>query len=84
MGRNGWTRFRGLRQAGGGINSGQMFGNTDELGYHAIDVPVHAHGLQATILHCLGIDYLQLAYRHKELDFRLTDIGADVIEEILS
>ena len=42
--------------AGGGIRSGQTIGQTDDLGYHAIEDPVHIHDLQATILHLLGVD----------------------------
>ena len=44
--------------AGGGINGGTSFGNTDELGYHAIDdgEKVHVHDLHATILHLCGLN----------------------------
>lgn len=72
-----------MLMAGGGVRRGHIFGNTDELGYHATESPVHIHDLQATILHCLGIDHLQLTYRHKGRDFRLTDVAGEVIEGIL-
>ena len=41
--------------AGGGVKRGHVFGDTDELGYHAVESPVHVHDLQATILGCLAI-----------------------------
>ena len=69
--------------AGGGVQAGKIFGETDELGYHPIEKPVHVHDLQATILHCLGVDHEQLTYRHQGRDFRLTDVGGTVIDEIL-
>lgn len=69
--------------AGGGIQAGTIFGETDELGYHPIDNPVHVHDLQATILHCLGIDHEQFTFRHQGRDFRLTDVGGTVIDQIL-
>lgn len=70
--------------AGGGIKGGQVVGETDELGYHPIKDPVHVHDLQATILHCLGLDHEQLTFRHQGRDFRLTDVGGNVVENLLS
>lgn len=70
--------------AGGGIRSGHVYGNTDELGYHAVDAPTHVHDLQATMLHCLGMDHEQLTYRHKGRDFRLTDVAGEVIKGVLA
>ncbi len=72
-----------MLMAGGGVRRGHIFGNTDDLGYHATENPVHIHDLQATILHCLGLDHLQLTYRHKGRDFRLTDVAGEVIKDIL-
>ena len=39
------------------VKRGHIVGQTDELGYHAVEDPVHVHDRQATILHCLGIDH---------------------------
>jgi hypothetical protein len=69
--------------AGGGVQAGKIFGETDELGFHPIEDPVHVHDLQATVLHCLGMDHEQLTFRHQGRDFRLTDVGGTVIDEIL-
>jgi len=45
---------------------------------------VHVHDLQATILHCLGIDHERLTYRSEGRDHRLTDIAGEVVSEILA
>ena len=70
--------------AGGGIRKGQTLGETDELGYHVVKDPVHVHDLQATILHCMGLDHLRLTFRFKGRDFRLTDIHGNVVEKLLA
>ena len=70
--------------AGGGIKGGQVIGKTDELGLTVAEDPVHVHDLQATLLHCLGLDHERLIYRHAGRDFRLTDVGGRVIEEMLA
>jgi hypothetical protein len=46
--------------AGGGIKAGFEFGKTDDFAYNIAENPVHIRDLNATILHCLGIDYLQI------------------------
>ncbi len=60
--------------AGGGIKSGITYGATDELGFHVVENPVHVHDIQATILHCLGLDHRKLSYRVSGLDMRLTGV----------
>jgi len=70
--------------AGGGIRGDQVVGKTDELGYHPVEDPIHVHDLQATILHCLGLNHEALTFRHQGRDFRLTDIGGMVINKLLA
>ncbi len=70
--------------AGGGIKGGITYGGTDELGYNAVDKPVHVHDLHATMLHLLGIDHTRLTYRFQGRDFRLTDVAGEVVREILA
>ena len=60
--------------AGGGIRPGISIGSTDELGFHVVDQPVHIQDMQATILHCLGIDHEQLNFKFRGLNFRLTGV----------
>lgn len=70
--------------AGGGIRGGVTYGETDELGFHIARDEVHVHDLQATILHCLGLDHERLTYRYQGRDFRLTDIHGHVVNGILA
>jgi hypothetical protein len=70
--------------AGGGIKRGITYGATDELGFNAVENPVHVHDLQATILHQLGLNHERLTFRHAGRDFRLTDVSGHVIDDILA
>lgn len=69
--------------AGGGIRPGMTLGQTDDFGFHVTESPVHVHDIQATILHCLGLDHERLTYHHAGRDFRLTDVHGRVVHEIL-
>lgn len=70
--------------AGGGAAAGRIVGETDELGLKPVAGDVHVHDLQATLLRCLGFDHEALTYRHQGRDFRLTDVGGRVVEELLA
>ncbi|HEX4146364.1 MAG TPA: DUF1501 domain-containing protein [Pirellulales bacterium] len=70
--------------AGGGIKPGTVHGATDDFSYNIVDQPVHIHDLNATILHCLGIDHTRLTYRFQGRDFRLTDVEGQVVRPILA
>lgn len=70
--------------SGGGIKTGQSVGKTDDLGFHITEEPIHVHDLQATILHCLGMDHTRLTYRFQGRDFRLTDVGGSVVRNLLA
>jgi len=70
--------------AGGGVRPGISYGATDEFGYHAVENPVAMHDLHATILHLLGLDHTQLTYRYSGRDFRLTDVGGNVLRDIMT
>lgn len=69
--------------AGGGIKPGITLGATDDYCYNVTENPVHVHDLQATILHCLGIDHTKLTYKFKGRHFRLTDVAGNVVRPIL-
>ncbi|MBI3862040.1 MAG: DUF1501 domain-containing protein, partial [Planctomycetia bacterium] len=60
--------------AGGGIRPGISYGQTDDFCYNVAHDPVHVHDLNATLLHCLGIDHTRLTYRFQGRDYRLTDV----------
>jgi hypothetical protein len=70
--------------AGGGIKRGLSLGETDDFSYNIVSDPVHVHDLQATILHCLGIDHKRLTYKFQGRHFRLTDVHGEVVEKILA
>lgn len=70
--------------AGAGIKPGLTYGGTDDLGYHAVDKPVHVHDFHATVLHLLGLDHKRLTYRAQGRDFRLTDVAGHVVQDILA
>ena len=70
--------------AGGGIKRGFSMGATDELGFNIIEKPVHVHDIQATILHCLGLNHERLSVNFNGLDIRLTGVEKHrVIRELL-
>ncbi|MBU6293165.1 MAG: DUF1501 domain-containing protein [Planctomycetes bacterium] len=60
--------------AGGGIRGGQVFGETDDFSYNITKDPVHVNDLNATILHCLGIDHERFTFKFQGLDQRLTGV----------
>ncbi len=70
--------------SGGGVKRGIAYGQTDELGYEAVENPMHVHDLHATILHLLGLDHLRLTYRYAGRDMRLTDVKGVVHKSILA
>lgn len=71
--------------AGGGIKGGTSFGETDDFSYNIIDQPAHVNDLNATVLHCLGIDHARLSYKSQGLDQRLTGVEPQQpIREILA
>ena len=60
--------------AGGGIKQGISYGKTDDFSYNIVENPVHIHDMNATILHCLGIDHRRLTFKSQGLDMRLTGV----------
>ncbi len=70
--------------AGGGIKPGLTLGNSDELGFNAVEDRVHVHDLHATLLQLLGFDHTQLTYKFQGRQFRLTDVHGEVVEKLLA
>jgi len=70
--------------AGGGVKGGVHYGQTDEIGFKAVESRVSINDLHATILHLLGIDHQRLTYRYNGRDFRLTDVAGNVVREVLA
>lgn len=73
-----------LWMAGGGIKGGQIYGDSDELGWGVTRDPVHMNDFHATLLHLFGLNHLNLTYRYQGRDFRLTDVGGKVINTWMS
>ncbi len=70
--------------AGGGIKGGIEYGETDDFSYNVVDKPAHVNDLNATVLHCLGIDHARFTYKVQGLDQRLTGVEEQhVIEDLL-
>jgi len=71
--------------AGGGIKGGVSFGETDDFSYNVVDQPAHVNDLNATILHCMGIDHERLSFKSQGLEQRLTGVEPQhPIQEILA
>ena len=70
---------------GGGIETGQTIGDTDELGFYPTEQSdrIHVHDLQATMLHLLGLNHLELTHRVQGRDYRITDTGGRVVKQLL-
>ena len=82
-GRDHHPRCFSIWMAGGGIQGGLTLGKTDDYCYNVVEEPTHVHDLQATVLHCLGIDHKRLTYRFQGRDHRLTDVHGNVIRKAL-
>ncbi|MBE7543921.1 MAG: DUF1501 domain-containing protein [Bryobacteraceae bacterium] len=82
-GRDHHPRAFTIWMAGGGVRAGHSIGETDDYGYNITADPVHVHDLQATILHCLGVDHKRLTFKFQGRHFRLTDVHGSVVKAAL-
>ena len=83
-GRDHHPRCFTMWMAGGGVKPGVSIGETDEFSYNITADPVHVHDMQATILHCMGIDHEKLTFKFRGRYFRLTDVHGKVVEKVLA
>jgi hypothetical protein len=71
--------------AGGGTKRGYVHGETDDFSYNIVKDPVSIHDLNATILHCMGIDHSRLTFKFQGLDQKLTGVEPSrVVTELLA
>ena len=70
--------------AGGGIQGGVTIGETDDFSYNIVRDPVSVFDLNATILHCLGVDHTRLTHKFQGRYFRLTDVHGTVLKQSLA
>ncbi len=70
--------------AGGGVKGGASYGLTDDYSYNVVENPVHIRDLNATILHCLGMDHNRFTFRFQGLNQKPTGVQpAKVVSGIL-
>ena len=71
--------------AGGGVKGGFSLGATDDFSYNITERPVHLNDLNATLLHCMGIDNNRFSFPFQGLDQRLTGVEeTKIVNEILA
>jgi hypothetical protein len=71
--------------AGGGVKKGYVHGETDEFSYNVVKDPVSVNDLNATILHCMGIDHNRLSFKFQGLDQKLTGVESPkIVPELLA
>ena len=68
--------------AGGGVKGGQIIGATDDVGYTAVERPIHPNDVHATLLHAFGLDQHALWYEHSGRKEIVTDLGGEVVKEV--
>lgn len=69
--------------AGGGIRRGYVHGETDDFSYNIVKDPVSINDLNATLLHCMGIDHSRFSYKFQGLDARLTGVESPSVVKAL-
>ncbi|MGB0599860.1 MAG: DUF1501 domain-containing protein [Rubripirellula sp.] len=70
--------------AGAGLKPGFSHGETDEVGWKAVQDPVPWHDFHATLLHLLGMDHERLTFYHNGIQRRLTNVHGNVIRGVLA
>ncbi|MCC2670567.1 MAG: hypothetical protein K0Q72_3038 [Armatimonadetes bacterium] len=83
-GRDHHPRCFTIWMAGGGIQPGISYGETDDFGYNVAKDGVSVHDFQATVLHLLGLDHKRLTFKFQGRQFRLTDVEGEVVRKILA
>ena len=99
FGRDHHPRCFTIFMAGGGVNAGTTYGQTDDYGYNIVDASgqamqptkevfqdgaVHVNDLQATILWLMGVDHTKLSVPYQGRDFRLTDVHGHVVKALMA
>ena len=83
FGRDHHPRCFTIWMAGGGVNRGISYGETDDFSYNIASDGVQVHDLNATIMHLLGIDHTKLTYQYQGRHHRLTDVHGKVIPDLV-
>jgi uncharacterized protein (DUF1501 family) len=69
--------------SGGGSKGGIVHGETDDTGWKPVQNGVHVNDFQATLLHLFGLDHKRLTVNYRGLDLRLTNLGGQVVHNLL-
>ncbi|MHC4994025.1 MAG: DUF1501 domain-containing protein [Planctomycetota bacterium] len=83
MGRDHNATAMSMFFAGGGVKAGHAIGETDEIGEKAVEVVHPIRDVHVTLLRLLGLDDNKLTYFHGGRFKQLSQIGGEVIEELL-
>lgn len=70
--------------AGAGLTPGIAYGETDDIGWKAVDHPLMWHDFHATVLQLLGLDHTRLTFYHNGIQRRLTNVHGHVVKDILA
>ncbi len=79
-GRDHWGDCFSALVAGGGLKMGQVVGESDAIGAHPVDRPVHPQDLFATMYHVLGIDPHTIFTDHQNRPIPVLNHGAPIEE----
>jgi len=79
---NSWNLV--MWMAGGDVKGGSAAGETDEFGLRSVGEGIHIRDVHATILNLMGLDDDKLRYLHAGRLRQLTDIGGEVLHEIIT
>jgi hypothetical protein len=66
------------------VKAGHVVGATDELGDHAAEEVHHVRDFHVTLLHLLGLNDNKLTYFHEGRFKQLSQVGGQVIKELLA
>lgn len=84
-GRDHHPRCFTMWMAGGGVNAGSVYGETDEFSYNVVKDPLPVRDLHATVLQQLGFDHQRFTVKHQGLDQKLTGVlPARVVPELIA
>jgi hypothetical protein len=67
-----------------GVKAGHVIGATDEIGEKAIEVAHPIKDIHRTILSLLGLDDAKLTYFHGGRFKQLSQVGGQVISELIA
>jgi hypothetical protein len=70
--------------AGGGVQPGLVYGETDDFAHNVVNDKVHVHDFQATLMHLLGIEHEKFIFKTQGRRYRLTDVSGNVIHNLIA